>query len=301
MIPYARLRPGRGFVPGHAAAYYVQRCITHPTVRRCVASVLAAGVRSRHATLATRREPDLQDGLGGLERDGIAMLPNLFSASELADVVSFFANQPLVAPGGRRVTREGLPPEATMGEYDLATVVACPWLMTAINRADILRLASAFLGCKPTLCSLGVRWSFPSGKSPAATQAFHRDPDDWRFLKLFVYLTDVDSESGPHIYVAGSHNTRGPWRAKTYAQEQLEARFGKQNMRAILGARGTTFVADTSGIHAGIPPQRAPRLLLQAQYSILPNFALRYMPVDDPSHHRLDSYVNRLVLGSTGS
>src|SRR5215467_7930093 len=48
--------------------------------------------------------------------------------------------------------------------------------------------------------------------------------------------------------------------------------------------------------HAGIPPQRAPRLLLQAQYSILPNFALHYMPVEDPSDHRLDSYVNRLIL-----
>jgi hypothetical protein len=246
--------------------------------------------------LATRREPDLQDALGGLERDGIAMLPNLFATSELADVVGFFLNQPVAAPGGGCVARDGLPAGATMAAYHLATVVACPWLMTAINRADILRLASAFLGCKPTLCSIGVRWSFPDSKAPDATQAFHRDPDDWRFLKLFVYLTDVDGESGPHIYVAGSHNMRRPLRARTYAQEQLEAQFGKQNMRAILGARGTTFVADTSGIHAGIPPQRAPRLLLQAQYSILPNFALHYRPVADPSHHRLDPYVNRLIL-----
>jgi hypothetical protein len=300
MIPYAQLRPGRGFVPSHAAAYFVQRFVTHPTVRRCVASVLAAGVRSRHATLATRREPDLQDALGGLERDGIAMLPNLFSTSELADVVGFFLNQQVAAPGGGCVARDGLPAGATMAAYHLATVVACPWLMTAINRADILRLASAFLGCKPTLCAVGVRWSFPGSKSDDV-QAFHRDPDDWRFLKLFVYLTDVDGESGPHIYVAGSHNTRRPWRAKTYAQEQVEAQFGKQNMRAILGARGTTFIADTSGIHAGIPPQRAPRLLLQAQYSILPNFALHYRPVADPSRHRLDPYVNRLILASTCS
>ena len=155
MIPYAQLRLGRGFVPGHAAAYFVQRCVTHPIVRRCVASVLAAGVRSRHATLATRREPDLQDALGGLERDGIAMLPNLFSTSELADVVGFFLNQAVAAPGGGCMARDELPAGATMAAYHLATVVACPWLMTAINRADILRLASAFLGCKPTLCS---RW-----------------------------------------------------------------------------------------------------------------------------------------------
>lgn len=300
VIPYAQMRFGRGFVPGHAAAYFAQRCVTLPTVRRCVASVLAAGVRSRHATLATRREPDLQDALGDLERDGIAMLPNLFSTSELADVVGFFLSQSVAAPGGGCVARDGQPAGATMAAYHLATVVACPWLMAAINRADMLRLASAFLGCKPTLCSLGVRWSFPGSKSPDATQAFHRDPDDWRFFKLFVYLTDVvDGESGPHVFVAGSHNTRRPLRAKTYGQEQLEARFGKQNMRAIFGARGTTFIADTSGIHAGIPPQRAPRLLLQAQISILPNVALDYRPVADPSHSCLDSYVNRLILAST--
>ena len=176
MIPYAQLRPGRGFVPGHAAAYFVQRCVTHPTVRRCVASVLAAGVRSRHATLATRREPDLQDALGGLERDGIAMLPNLFSTSELADVVDFFLNQQVAAPGGGCVARDELPAGATMAAYDLATVVACPWLMTAINRADILRLASAFLGCKPTLCAVGVRWSFPGPKASDVSRRFIEIP-----------------------------------------------------------------------------------------------------------------------------
>ncbi len=146
MITYARLRPGPGFVPSHAAAYYAQRCITHLTVRRCIASVLAAGVRSRHATLATGREPDLQDALGGLERDGSAMLPNLFSASELADVVGFFVDQQVAAPGGGCVARDGLPAEVAMAAYQLAPVVACPWLMTAINRPDILRLASAYLG-----------------------------------------------------------------------------------------------------------------------------------------------------------
>jgi hypothetical protein len=218
----------------------------------------------------------------------------------LDDVVAFFLNEEVAVPGGGCVPGDARSAGLTMASYDLATVTACPWLMAAINRADILRLASAFLGCTPTLCSVGVRWSFPDPKSPDVTQGFHRDPDDWRFLKVFVYLTDVDAESGPHVYVAGSHKTRISWRARTYPQEQLEARFGKQSMRAVLGAPGTTFVADTSGIHAGIPPQRAPRLLLQAQYSILPNFALYYRPVAGRDHQRLDSYVNRLILASTG-
>jgi hypothetical protein len=301
MISYAPLRPGPGFVPSHAVAYYAQRCITHPKIRRAIARLLAAGVRSRHATLATGHESDLRDLLGVLERDGIAMLPSLFSPSQLGDVAAFFMNQPVVAPKGNCVALDELPAGVAMASYGLPTVVACPWLMGAINRRDILRLASAYLGCKPTICAIGVRWSFPGSTVLDMTQAFHRDPDEWRFLKLFVYLTDVEGDTGPHVFVAGSHSTRTRVRGKAYSEEQVAARFGKQNVRTILGARGTTFLADTIGIHAGLPPQRAPRLLLQVQYSILPNFALEYRPVAGTSHEGLDRYVNRLILAQSGS
>lgn len=301
MISYAALRPGPGFVPSHAAAYYAQRCVTHPAIRRCVARVLAAGVRVRHATLATWREPDLQDVVTALERDGIARLPDLFSPSELADVVGYFMRQPVTVQNGSRVALDRLPAGAAMAAYELPTVVACPWLMNAINRPGILRLASAYVGCKPTISAVGVRWSFPGSTAPDMTQAFHRDPDEWRFLKMFVYLTDVDDGAGPHIFVTGSHKTSGRLRGKAYSERQVEARFGKQNVQTILGARGTTFVADTIGIHAGMPPQRAPRLLLQIQYSILPNFALQYRPVADPDCRGLDPYVNRLILSPPGA
>lgn len=296
MISYAQLRPGPGFVPSRAAAYYAQRCAIYPTFRRRIAGLLAAAVRSRHATLATGREPDLQDALGKLEQDGIAMLPDLFSPSELSDIVDFFMNQEVMTPEGGCVARDGLPAQTAMAAYQLDTIVSCSTLMAAINRADILRLASAYVGCKPTISAIGVRWSLPGVKSLDSTQMFHRDPDDWRFLKVFVYLTDVDPEGGPHIYVAGSHNTPGSMRGMSYSGKQVEARFGAQNMRTILGERGTTFVADTIGIHAGMPPKRAPRLLLQVQYSILPNYALRYTPVVSTGYRQLDSYVNRLIL-----
>ena len=299
MIPYARLKPGRGFVTGHAAAYYAQRCVTNPTARRLIASVLAAGVKSRHAPLATRRDSDLQNVLSELKRDGIAMMPDLFSRSQVDDVVDYFSSHRVFAPQGEGVALSELPSEATMAAYDLSTLVACPWLMTAINQQSILRLASAYLGCMPTICAIGVRWSFPGPQSNNVTQAYHRDPDEWRFLKLFVYLTDVDEECGPHIYVLGSHKTRMSLRGKSYTQEQVETQFGKQNMRAVLGTRGKTFVANTIGVHAGIPPQRAPRLMLQVQYSILPNFALDYAPVAPNTHRDLDPYVNRLILSAT--
>ena len=170
-------------------------------------------------TLVSRREPDLQDAVNVLERDGIALLPDLLSPSELANVVEFFQHQPVMVQKGRSVSLERLPAGTAMAAYELPTVVACPWLMSALNRPAILRLASAYVGCKPTISAVGVRWSFPGATAPEMTQAFHRDPDDWRFLKLFVYLTDVDDGTGPHVYVSGSHKTSGRLRGDAYSKE----------------------------------------------------------------------------------
>ena len=36
-------------------------------------------------------------------------------------------------------------------------------------------------------------------------QYFHWDNDFKKFLKLYIYLTDVDHENGPHVYVEESH------------------------------------------------------------------------------------------------
>lgn len=141
-------------------------------------------MRVQHAALATGREPDLQDVVIALERDGIARLPDLFSPSELADVVCLFMHQPVTVQKGSRVALDALSAGTAIVAYQLPTVVACPWLMSAINRPVILRLASAHFDCKPTLSDVGVRWSFPGANALDMKQAFHRDPDVWRFLKL---------------------------------------------------------------------------------------------------------------------
>ena len=38
-----------------------------------------------------------------------------------------------------------------------------------------------------------------------AAQMFHFDLDRIKWLKFFIYLTDVKINSGPHVYVSGTH------------------------------------------------------------------------------------------------
>ena len=149
-----------------------------------------------------------------------------------------------------------------MASYPLATVLHCPHVLALANDPAVLRIATAYLGCKPTLSSVGLRWSFPGTGEAEDIQCFHRDPDDWRFLKLFVYLTDVDAGSGPHVFVAGSHRTAGRLRERLYTTEEIERRHGRESVRAIAGPCGTSFFADTYGIHRGAVPTTRPRLIL---------------------------------------
>jgi hypothetical protein len=72
-------------------------------------------------------------------------------------------------------------------------------------------------------------------------------------------------------------------------------RYSGDDIHTIVGGRGTAFVADTYGIHAGMVPTTTPRLILQAQYSLLPNFATAYAPVANTTL-AVDRYINRLLL-----
>ena len=297
MIRYARLRPGRGFRLRRAIAYYAQRVVTVRGVRRGVRRCLAAAVRLRQgAGSPGPAEPRVAHAVAALERDGLARLADLVPPAEVATILAYFRDRKVIGPDGCAVVLSELPPGTAMAAYPLATVVRCPGLMEAVNAPEILGVASRYLGCKPTISSLGVRWSFPPEGGGETTQCFHRDLDDWRSLKLFVYLTDVDAEGGPHVYAAGSHLTAAGLRAQLYAQPMVERRFGTENLWTMTGPRGTTFMADVHGIHRGVPPRHKPRLILQAQYSLLPIFAFEYEPVAHPAAHGLDAYVNRLLV-----
>ena len=298
MFAYARLTPGRGFRPGRALLYYAQRFVTLPAPRRLVARMIAACV-NWFAGCETAVCIDSYGArvLDELKRDGVTLLAPLASKAAIGRMATYFMQQPVIGPGGRTMSLSDLPEDAAAAPYALETVVRCPGLMALVNSPSVLEIASAYIGCKPTISSLGVRWSFPASTERARFHAFHRDVDDWRFLKLFIYLTDVDADCGPHCYVRTSHRSAFGLRGRDYRPAALEARFGADQMHKVTGPRGTTFLADTIGVHCGEAPRSRARLLLQVQYSVLPVFAFRYAP-EEPSADApaVDAYSNRLVV-----
>jgi hypothetical protein len=295
MIRYARLRPGPGFQPIQAVLYYAQRLVTVPVLRRGISLFLSMVVNALQGNRPARRTDAVSARvLHELKTNGVALLAPFAAAGGLETIVDYFRQQQVIGPDGRRVAFAALPEGTPAAAYDLQTVVNCPGLLELVNAPEMLRIVEAYLGCKPTLSSLGVRWSLPAVGDVAHFQRFHRDVDDWRFLKLFVYLTDVDSESGPHCYVCRSHRRAFSVRAHAYRPGEVEARYGAENLKTIPGPPGTTFLADTLGVHRGGVVRERGRLILQAQYSILPVFAFSYSPLNADA--KLDRYINRLIV-----
>lgn len=293
MIEYARLHPGHGFSPARAFLYYIQRVITPYWLRDGIAKLIAGIIALRHPfPLQAKNQSRAREDL---KRKGLVALPALVTP-EWADQVRTYLDGKNVVVKGQTVPLDQIANDVTIADYSLLTVMSCPLIVALINAPEVLSLAGAYLGCCPTLSSVGLRWSFPSAAEATDVQRFHRDPDDWRFVKLFVYLTDVDENSGPHVYVQGSHRASVALRARSHDLTQIEKTYGPKAAITVTGPRGTAFMADTAGIHMGMPPSNQPRLMLVAQYSLLPIFAFKYNPLDLHPRPQVDPYVNRLLI-----
>jgi phytanoyl-CoA dioxygenase PhyH len=281
MIGYMRLMPGPEFRPVNAILYYIQRLVTPAPLRAVASRGIAAGIRRVHgAGPAWLGDEAESDAVTAIKRDGLAIMPAM-PAHRVDEMLAFFNARKVIGPAARLVAVDQLPAGCATADYPLKTVLTCPGVLETVNSPGVLRIVARYLGCKPTLTSIWVRWSLPTElKARPSIQTFHRDSEDWRFVKLFVYLTDVDAESGPHEFVKTSHRNSGTLRARSFAAADIEKRYGAIRMVQIKGARGTSFMTDAFGIHKGVPPLRRPRLMLQAQYSLLPcySYCVRKLP-----------------------
>ncbi|MGB5963045.1 MAG: hypothetical protein WBG73_20580 [Coleofasciculaceae cyanobacterium] len=153
---------------------------------------------------------------------------------------------------------------------------------TAIKKLEtdptLLAIAAKFLGAAPLHMATELWWSFPTVATPLeqlkAAQVFHYDMDDYRFIKFFFYLTDVDILSGPHICIRGSHvNKRLSHqllgvRCASKEDSEIVDCYGSENVITICGAAGLGFAEDTYCFHKGSPPKEKERLLLQIEFAI---------------------------------
>jgi len=135
-----------------------------------------------------------------------------------------------------------------------------PWLRTAADRR-MLDIANAYHGFWSKLEYVDLWYTPPVSESTPrrVSQNWHRDYNDRHLLKAFVYLVDVDDETGPFEFIPGSqpagpHGRLWPWRpaADTYPPpDDFEVRGAALPVRTFTGPKGTMLFCDTAGLHRG--------------------------------------------------
>ena len=145
-------------------------------------------------------------------------------------------------------------------------------------KEEFLYLASIYLGIYPFLGRFYAWYDFPTSEQPVSSQCWHKDGDDRKFIKIFIYLNDVNSENGPFCYIQNTHKINN----KMFSSEQkkktkyssfniLEDKdvsniYPKKDVKECFGEFGTTIFADTSGFHKGKTLKKNSRVMLVYEY-----------------------------------
>jgi hypothetical protein len=158
------------------------------------------------------------------------------------------------------------------------TTSYCPAIKRLASDPVLNWIAASYLGSLPKFVGADLWWTFPvkaleADRSKHA-HVYHRDVDDFRFLKFFFYLTDVISDEGAHMCVVSSHleppKTRvgDPWNLRRYSDDEIATTYSPEHIKEICGEAGVGFAENTLCIHKGSTPRKEPRLLLQLQFAL---------------------------------
>jgi hypothetical protein len=195
-------------------------------------------------------------------------------STEITDAIRHFSEQaPSIARGADSAAAVYPRSSPAVGRYDIQEEVAlqCPEIQEFVTDPAMALIAQKYLG-QPVLMDEVALWWTTSKRNEdfdVNAQLFHQDRDRLSFLKFFIYLTDVEPDTGPHVYVDGSHRSL-PWALRGDGRKTDEAvrEAGLwSQVRELCGPAGTIMAVDTIGLHKGKTPMRADRLALENEFS----------------------------------
>ena len=158
--------------------------------------------------------------------------------------------------------REGKWKEYILRRYGNAAEIPWedPFLQFGLSPL-LLGIVNSYLGLLSKLIYVDVWNTIPVAEDRQLTgsQRWHRDPEDIRLVKVFLYFTDVDVYSGPMHYVP--HSREGERYGHLWPQnmpygslppsEELAERIPRSEWQVCTYPAGTLLFVDTSGFHMG--------------------------------------------------
>ncbi len=146
---------------------------------------------------------------------------------------------------------------------------------SAINRLamhpEVLRVVSNYMGALPLLYRINVLYSPNNEVLEKSSQFFHLDPEDVIMSKIFIFVEDVDADTGPTTVVPADISTKVrrsiDYRKGRVPDEVVTRIGGAQNVVQCTGPAGTLAFLDTCRcFHMGSRVASKPRHVIMIQY-----------------------------------
>jgi hypothetical protein len=227
--------------------------------------------RRRYAQLAPELDDVQRHVLERLREEGYASLPFAELVTEpgvwqelegnaqrfVAETEAGLASE---REGGESALRRRAGKEFLVRKYSWGVELDLddPWLRLGIN-PRLLDLANAYLEMWAKLEYVDVWYTPPAPEDERrSSQRWHRDFNDRHLLKAFIYLVDVDEQTGPFEYVprsasGGELEQLWPWRplGDNYPPEDEFASQVNGRSVTFTAPKGTIIFCNTSGFHRG--------------------------------------------------
>jgi hypothetical protein len=150
---------------------------------------------------------------------------------------------------------------------------ACAQMML---HPELLALVNGALGVYGQMRKLEFWYTLAApGQQPVYSQLWHRDYEDLKLVKAFVYMASVDEGSGAFAFVRGTHcgplldgapRRMTPKAANRFDDEEMSSWVPRDRWFTAAGPAGTLVLAMTKGFHKGGLAVDMDRRLLTASY-----------------------------------
>ena len=216
---------------------------------------------------------EVERAVDGLRRDGFYVFDHVANR-DLIDLMRAHAEQVPAVPRGTTADPALYPRQSpAVGRYDIEEqeVLMSAEMQEFVTDPLMASIARDYLQQPVVMDEVACWWTTTKKAEDADlnAQMFHQDRDRLSFLKFFIYLTDVTPETGPHVYLRGSHRKiPNPLRFDGRVTDDSVKRAGLwHEVRELTGPAGTLMAVDTIGLHKGKTPIGGDRLALENEFS----------------------------------
>ncbi|MGX6648988.1 hypothetical protein ACWCOP_13710 [Maricaulaceae bacterium MS644] len=134
---------------------------------------------------------------------------------------------------------------------------------------DLLVPITRYFGALPILTGYSISLARNNEFHRKSSQRLHFDPEDRTQVKVFVYITDVDEDSGPFMSAGAAASEPLFTDQRLILDRMDDTVVAPGAIRTATGPAGTVSFCDTCRcLHGGARPGGRPRLMLSIEYNL---------------------------------